>query len=524
MGQNRISPYFLARARHLALAVLTIAMLLSLLPNPTSQADPALSLPMSAAAEPITVVFQEGVYPDAFYMGVADTHISLYEPATNFGTASTMRIHPASGGRERGLIKFDISMIPTTATVLQATLYLYAWYWSYSFPLTIYAYRVKKHWNECEATWDHATTTDFWHTAGCSNPIFDYDPHSAVSTTVSNEQQYYSWDVTQMAQLWVTNPLANEGVLLVADGLHVQYQFRTSEIPDMRPYLVVTYLPTAPSPTPTCSATPTITPVYSPTPTITPVYSPTPTMTPVYSPTPTMTPVYSPTPTRTSTPAGPPTPTNTPTPTSKPTRVPTVTPVPTPMERIFQQEFSPFASYYGTTDTSLASYRPDTPWGNEDSLRINGREKGTERTLIRFDLEGYIPTNAHILSAKLSLFAWSRRTLYGMRVSAFAVLRPWDEAAAIWNSTGYEAWAIPGCEAIGSDREGTFLASTFVYFINKFYDWDVTPLVQRWVSDPWTNHGILLLGQNVDQEIRFRSSEWPVLQQRPKLTVIYSVP
>ncbi|MGQ9494502.1 MAG: hypothetical protein ACUVR2_12225 [Anaerolineae bacterium] len=41
---------------------------------------------------------------------------------------SLMRIHPAVAGRERGLIKFDISIIPTTATVLQATLYLYAWY------------------------------------------------------------------------------------------------------------------------------------------------------------------------------------------------------------------------------------------------------------------------------------------------------------------------------------------------------------------------------------------------------------
>lgn len=407
---------------------------------------------------------------------------------------SLMRIHPAVAGRERGLIKFDISIIPTTATVLQATLYLYAWYWSYSFPLTIYAYRVKKHWNEHEATWEHATTADFWHTAGCNNPTFDYDPDSAVATTVSNERQYYTWDVTQMAQFWVANPLANEGVLLVADGLNVQYQFRTLESPNVRPYLVVTYLPSAPSPTPTRSATPTVTLAHSPTPT------------------------------RTATPPGPPTPTSTPTITSTPTRVPTATPIPTPMERIFQQELLPFASYYGTTDTSLASYRPDTPWGNEDSLRINGRENGTERTLIRFDLEGYIPTNAHILSAKLSLFAWSRRTLYGMRVSAFGVLRPWDEATATWNSTGYEAWTTSGCEAIGSDRESTLLASTFVYFINKFYDWDVTPFVQRWVSEPWTNHGILLLGQNVNQEIRFRSSEWPVLQQRPKLTVIYTVP
>ncbi|MBC7233777.1 MAG: DNRLRE domain-containing protein [Chloroflexi bacterium] len=519
MNQNPVFSHSLSWAKRSACVGLTIVLLLSLVPSPSTQADPALSPPASAAVEPITVFFKERIYPDIYYQGVSDTHISLYEPTTNFGDYPTMRIHPSSSGRERGLIKFDISIIPTNATVIEATLYMYAWYWSYSFPITIYAYRVIKHWNEREATWERATATSYWHTPGCNSPTYDYDPAFAVSTTVSNTRQYYAWDVTQMAQFWVANPLANEGVLLVGEGLSVQYQFRTSEIDsaDLRPYLVVTYLPAAPSPTPTRTATPTIMATYSPTPTSTPINSPTPTKTP--------TPTNSPTPTITLTPIHSPTPTNTPTVTPTRTPAPTATPIPTPTQRIFQQEFLPFSSYDGATDTSLSSYRPDTPWGNEDSLRINGRENGTERVLIRFDLEGYIPSNAHILSAKLSLFAWSRRTLYGMRVLAFDVLRPWDEATATWNQADADVrWTAPGCESIGSDRAGELLATVFVYFTNKFYDWDVTPLVQRWVNDPWTNHGILLLSQNVDQEIRFYSSEWRVPQQRPKLTVIYLAP
>ncbi|MBC7260886.1 MAG: DNRLRE domain-containing protein, partial [Chloroflexi bacterium] len=341
-------------------------------------------------------------------------------------------------------------------------------YWSHSFPITIYAYRVIRHWNEREATWERATATNFWYTPGCNNPTHDYDPTSAVSTVVSNSRQYYAWDVTQMAQFWVANPLANEGVLLVGEGLSVQYQFRTSEIEsiELRPYLVVTYLPSAPSPTPTYSATPVVTPTYSPTPT----YSATPVVTPTYTPTITLTPTRSPTPTITFTPIHSPTPTNTPTRTPTPTRTLTATPIPTPTQQIFQQELLPFTTYNGATDTSITSYRPNTPWGGEDSLRINSRDNGTERILIRFDLEGYIPTNAHILSAKLSLFAWSKRTLFGMRVSAFGVLRPWDEATATWNNaTSYEGWTSPGCDAIGSDRAGDLLSSTFVYFTNRFY-------------------------------------------------------
>lgn len=513
MNQNSVNSYSLAWPRRMAYIVLSIALLLSLVPKLSMQAGSALNPLTSAATEPITILFKERVSPGIYYLGVADTYISLYEPTTNFGDYSTMRIHPVSSGRERGLIKFDISIIPSSAVVLQATLYLYAWYWSYSFPIDVCAYRVMKHWNEREATWERATATESWHTPGCNNSGYDYDPTSAVCTTVSNNRQYYAWDVTQWAQLWVANPLSNEGVLLVGNGLSVQYQFRTSEIEatDLRPYFVVTYLTSAPSPTPTPTAAPTVTPTYSPTPTRTPTSSPTPTRT--------STPAYSPTPTQTSTPVGSPVPTNTPTLTSTPT------PVPTPTQQIFQQESTPFTLYSGTTDTSITSYRPNTPWGAEDSLRINGRDNGAERMLIRFDLAGYIPTNAHILSAKLSLFAWSKRTLYGMRVSAFGVLRPWDEATATWNSaTFYESWASPGCAAIGSDRASDLLSSTFVYFTNRFYDWDVTSLVQRWVNDPSTNHGILLQGQNVDQEIRFYSSEWHVPQQRPKLTVIYIAP
>lgn len=505
MNLNSVTHRSVSWAIRTVCVVWSIALLLTLIPNASIQTNSALDAAVSSAIEPVTLVFKERVSPDISYQGVADTHIALYEPTTNFGDYPTMRVHPASSGRERGLIKFDISVIPTSATVLQATLYLYAWYWSYTFPINISAYRVIKHWNEREATWERATSTTFWHTPGCNDPIYDYDPTSAVSTTVSNNRQYYSWDITQMVQLWVANPLANEGVLLVGDGLSVQYQFRTSEIdsPDLRPYLVVTYLPSAPSPTPT--STPTATPAYSPTPTKTSTPAATNTPTPTATPTRTLT--------------------STPTRTATPTRVSTETPVTTPEQRIFQQEWSPFVSYSGTTDTSLALYRPDDAWGNEESLRINGRDNGVERVLIRFDLEGYIPANSQILSAKLSLFAWSRRTFSGIRVSAFEALRYWDEATATWNNASvFEPWTSPGCDAVGSDRAGALLASTFVYFTNKFYDWDVTSLVQRWVNDPSTNHGILLLGQNVDQEVRFYSSEWRVPQQRPKLTVIYVAP
>lgn len=492
--------------RYLILLGVTLVLLLSIMVNAVGQTAVAPSpegqvswQSDASAAQVTTVAFQFGVYPDIYYTGVSDTFITLYEPETAFFEMATMKITPNAEGRERGLISFDVSLIPSTATVQEARLHLYAWYWNQDLPVTVNAYRVLKPWVAWEANWIRASSMEPWHTPGCNNPGFDYDPASVVATTVLPELDFYSWDVTEMAQLWVANPASNYGILLVGEGLSVEYQFRTSQIgsENLRPYLVVTYYLTPPTATPTRTSTPTPTPTRTQTPTVTPTAT------------------ISPTPTNTGMPAITPTPTETLTP--GPTQV--------PQQKVFQQGMYPQIGYGGTSDTSITLYRPDSSVGEDESLRVIGRGSGAERILLHFDLASDIPTGSHVMSAKLSVFAWSRRTLYGMRVSAYGVLRPWEEDTATWNrARTSELWAGPGCSEGGLDREFDLAASRFVYFADRFYDWDITPLVQQWVNNPATNRGVLLMGQNVDQEILFRSSEWRVPQQRPMLTVVYVAP
>ena len=195
----------------------------------------------------------------------------------------------------------------------------------------------------------------------------------------------------------------------------------------------------------------------------------------------------------------------------------------TPLAKLFQQGLYPAETYEGVSDTFLSFYRPNTPWGSDDGIRISGRGNGSERALVHFDLDGHIPHYAHIHSAKLSLFAWSRRTYYGLRISAFDVLRPWEGSEATWNAAyALESWGIPGCDQVGGDREGDSAASRFAYFTNYFYEWDITALVQRWVADPSTNNGVAFIGHQIDQEMRFHSSEWRVPLQRPKLEVVFT--
>lgn len=477
--------------KRLAILSLAVLLLLSLIANASGQAG------VAAVATPTTLVFQDNVSPDITYQGVADTYLSLYEPNTAYGTAATMRINPNVGGRERGLVKFDISRIPTNATVLEATMNLYAWYWSQPFPLNITAYRVKTHWNEFTATWNRATGDEFWNAPGCGDPTFDYDGASGVVEVVGNSREFYQWDLTGMAQQWVSVPVSNEGVVLIADGLSVQYQFRPSEISSysIRPYLVVTYIAEVMTPTNTRTSTRTATPTRT------------------SSPTATATSQYSPTPTRTATV----------TPTATP--VPTSTPLPPPERRLFQQGRFPTEDYLGASDTYISLYRPDSNWATLDTLLINGRDGGSERSLLRFDLAGDIPTGARVLSAKLSLYAWSRRTLFGMRVAAYPVVRSWDGYSVTWNQASEgNPWDVAGCDGTGGDRLLDWITSRFVYFTSRFYEWDITPLVQRWVDDPGTNEGVLLFGQGVDQELRFRSAEWIVPEQRPILAVTFVGP
>jgi hypothetical protein len=300
-----------------------------------------------------------------------------------------------------------------------------------------------------------------------------------------------------MVQQWVANPLTNEGVILLGTGQPVEYQFRTSEAtgPTQRPLLRVTFTSD----------------VISPTPSLTPLVSPTSTSTP--TPTDTATPIYSPTITRT------------PTHTLTPTVTPSLTPTPTPAVRVFQQGVAPDESYDGASDTCISSYWPDWVLHGEESLRISQRSRGAERILVKFDLSQHVPANAQITSAKLSLFAWSRRTLFGMRISAFQVNRDWEATSATWNQASLQqVWGASGCDQVSADRQGESLDSRFVYFINQDYEWDVTASVQAWATNPASNHGILLIADEVDQDLRFRSSQWRVLGQRPKLTVTYTLP
>ncbi|GAF90223.1 unnamed protein product, partial [marine sediment metagenome] len=118
-------------------------------PSAPARSDTAGAPPDVASAGTFTTtIFQRWVSPHPYYAGVAETYMDTYYPDANYGGSGTMKLHSGAGGRQRLLVKFDISSIPSTATVEEATLTLFAWYRSPAYRVTANAYRIERHWNE----------------------------------------------------------------------------------------------------------------------------------------------------------------------------------------------------------------------------------------------------------------------------------------------------------------------------------------------------------------------------------------
>ena len=112
------------------------------------------------------------------------------------------------------------------------------------------------------------------------------------------------------------------------------------------------------------------------------------------------------------------------------------------------------------------------------------------------------------------------------QIGAFEVLRPWAEYEATWRRpvTGL-SWT--GCDGV-VDRSSVPAASTVVDATgwHMWQDVGLTQLVQKWVSDPSANNGVVLIGQSPTERQFWlaTSSQNPTTASRPKLWVVFYRP
>lgn len=192
--------------------------------------------PLATAAN--TVVF----YPND------DTMINQGDsPNTVFGDWSQMVVRNAYGSSGTSvseidsLIKFDVFSIPSSVTIVSASLHLYYYNWSGSNATgrSLTLYRITSGWNEESIRWNTKPS--------CAATL------SSSSTVPESKGQWMTWDVKNDVQ-YLANERINFGWKITDENNWGQanipsVSFRTKEYGNYIPFLEVTY--TAPETTTT---------------------------------------------------------------------------------------------------------------------------------------------------------------------------------------------------------------------------------------------------------------------------------
>jgi len=142
-----------------------------------------------------------------------------------------------------------------------------------------------------------------------------------------------------------------------------------------------------------------------------------------------------------------------------------------------------------------------------------------ERTYLQFDISA-IPDNAIITEAKVGLFFKDPMSYVSIPIyvevplAVYEVKGYWDEASLNWDNQ-------PAANAVYEDVQ------TLAGDGDKYIYWDITSLVQWWVSGMKSNYGIRLADTDemtLDDSKLFSSSSAPVGTERPKLIISYYIP
>ncbi|WP_099052891.1 DNRLRE domain-containing protein [Streptomyces glaucescens] len=146
-------------------------------------------------------------------------------------------------GDTRAVLKFPALGIPQTARVLDAKVRLWSTQTATDAAGALYEIRpLTRDFDEATATWVKANATTNWTTAGG-----DFGAVAGDTGPKTNDPARHDWNITSLAQSWVTTPASQRGVVIkMADETAAQERtlFLSSEGTEqrLRPRVVVTYI------------------------------------------------------------------------------------------------------------------------------------------------------------------------------------------------------------------------------------------------------------------------------------------
>jgi len=478
----------------------------------------------------VRVAFQDGVSPAASYSGTRDTKLRSDAATTAFGDANFLEVD--AGPDYASLISWDLSSIPDSASVIEATLVLNVTNVSTA---SYQLYSVLRSWDESSATWNEFSAGLPWASPGADG---DQDRTRLSLTDIDGPllgtlRIPLGNDGRQIVQDWISDPSSNNGFVVqnfdtADDGL--DFSSREALLPEARPRLELTYgidsgarlasppealfdvnnirgigtgeveLDASPSNLPGTAITSWVwdfgdqamgigqTASYS---YAAPgAYEIRLTVTDTLGVSDTSTRII-------------------------------IVDEGEEAQASFQQGMFPLPSYEGATDTKVREDQASTNFGNDVSLFIDGSP--LYATLMRWDLTAIAP-GVEVTQATISYEVVDATS---DQYSMYPALSPWVETEATWMISGSGApWAFEGANGT-SDRgeeplgviSGGELGTVSFDFNQLGREW-----IARWINEPATNHGLVI--QNFDgaeDGLDFLSSEAPDERVRPRLDLSYQV-
>lgn len=194
------------------------------------------------AKAPTTATFQDGVSPTAGYTGTVTTYIWGTNPDTDRSAETTFVVDFTSGNPtddRRGLVKWDLSSIPTTARVVSAYIEMYI----SAEGQGIKAYRMLVPW---VASSTFNTLVGGVNNDGVKASVAESFRNGINLDTVTATM----WKTNALVadvQFWVSNPSLNQGLLMKgldesAGGDGMQFDSKAGTTASRRPKLVIKYV------------------------------------------------------------------------------------------------------------------------------------------------------------------------------------------------------------------------------------------------------------------------------------------
>jgi len=191
----------------------------------------------------------------------------------------------------------------------------------------------------------------------------------------------------------------------------------------------------------------------------------------------------------------------------------------------FQDGVFPTVDYDGTRDAPIFGAQADVNFGVEVILRADNEQSSTNLpvwSLMKWDLSS-IPAGATLNDVTLTVNVTNTTVAPGYDL--FQVLTPWEESGVTWNnSTAVATWEEPGAmdpADLDPTVLGTLLGTTtgeLTISLNA----DGEDVVQQWISNPATNHGLLMANPANDNSLRLDSREGATPTNRPMLSVDFT--